>query len=107
MYLPFVLHLDESPMHYAKAKKIDSKGYCMIPFIPYYGNNKIIETENSSVLCYGWGKSFITKGQQWILAGIMMELFRMLIVVVHLSKLIRNTCHRVNLTVHNFLKDEN
>ena len=79
----------------------------MIPFIPYYGNNKTIEIENSSVLCYGWGKSSITKGQQWILGSIMMELFRMLIVVVHLSELIRNTCHRVNLIVHNFLKDDN
>ena len=44
-------------MHYAKAKKTDSKGYCMIPVIQYYGNNKTTEIENSSVLCQGWGKS--------------------------------------------------
>ena len=25
IYLPYVLHLDESPMHYAKAKKADSR----------------------------------------------------------------------------------
>ena len=28
----------------------------MIPFIPYHGNNKTIEMENSFVLCYGWGE---------------------------------------------------
>lgn len=50
-------------MHYAKAKKIDSKGYCMIPFIPYYGNNKIVEIENNSILLW-MGKEFHYKGAE-------------------------------------------
>lgn len=63
---------NESQMHYAKWRKLDSKGYILQNSIYVtFGKGKTIRTENQSVAArgQGWEKGLTTKRHQGIVGG--------------------------------------